>query len=87
MLQFHASVIDQVDGDVCLHYCLLLFGFLVNDNFLFLNAYKITSNYQEDETTLAGRTKSDAREMQNFYQHYYRKYIQALQNAADKADR
>nr|XP_017246674.1 PREDICTED: callose synthase 2-like isoform X1 [Daucus carota subsp. sativus] len=42
---------------------------------------------REDETTLAGRTKSDAREMQNFYQHYYRKYIQALQNAADKADR
>lgn len=31
--------------------------------------------------------KSDAREMQSFYQHYYKKYIQALQNAADKADR
>jgi len=25
--------------------------------------------------------------MQSFYQHYYKKYIQALQNAADKADR
>lgn len=31
--------------------------------------------------------KSDAREMQSFYQHYYKKYIQALHNAADKADR
>lgn len=31
--------------------------------------------------------KSDAREMQNFYQHYYKKYIQALQRTADKADR
>ncbi|PWA63034.1 glycosyl transferase, family 48 [Artemisia annua] len=41
---------------------------------------------REDTTTLAGRTKSDAREMQNFYRHYYGKYIQALQNA-DKADR
>lgn len=41
---------------------------------------------RENETTLAGRTKSDAREMQSFYQHYYRKYIQALQTA-DKADR
>ncbi|GAV75266.1 hypothetical protein CFOL_v3_18745, partial [Cephalotus follicularis] len=30
---------------------------------------------------------SDAREMQSFYQHYYKKYIQALQIAADKADR
>ncbi|GAV60825.1 LOW QUALITY PROTEIN: hypothetical protein CFOL_v3_04353, partial [Cephalotus follicularis] len=30
--------------------------------------------------------KSDAREMQSFYQHYYKKYIQAL-NAVDKVDR
>lgn len=42
---------------------------------------------RENETTLAGRSKSDAREMQSFYQHYYRKYIQALHNAADTADR
>ena len=43
---------------------------------------------QEHDPTLMGRVKkSDAREMQSFYQHYYKKYIQALQNAADKADR
>jgi hypothetical protein len=39
---------------------------------------------QENDTTLEGRAKSDAREMQSFYRHYYQKYIQALQNAADK---
>ncbi|XP_059429672.1 callose synthase 3 [Corylus avellana] len=43
---------------------------------------------RENDPTLRGRVKkSDAREMQSFYQHYYKKYIQALQNAADKADR
>lgn len=36
---------------------------------------------------MAGRRKSDAREMQDFYQQYYKKYIEALQNVADKADR
>ncbi|XP_076893137.1 callose synthase 2-like [Bidens hawaiensis] len=41
---------------------------------------------REDQTTLAGRKKSDAREMQSFYRDYYGKYIKALQNA-DKADR
>ncbi|KAK4841947.1 hypothetical protein QYF36_013104 [Acer negundo] len=40
---------------------------------------------KENMITLAGRSKSDAREMQNFYQLYYTEYIQALQ--ADKADR
>ncbi|XP_065633564.1 callose synthase 2 [Quercus suber] len=42
---------------------------------------------QENEMTLAGRAKSDAREMQSFYQYYFKKNIQALQNAADKHDR
>ncbi|GKV12590.1 hypothetical protein SLEP1_g23715 [Rubroshorea leprosula] len=43
---------------------------------------------RENDPTLMGRVKkSDAREMQDFYQQYYRKYIQALQNAVDKADR
>ncbi|KAJ9558726.1 hypothetical protein OSB04_013340 [Centaurea solstitialis] len=41
---------------------------------------------REDHTTLSGKTKSDAREMQSFYRHYYGKYIKALQDA-DKADR
>lgn len=43
---------------------------------------------REHDPTLMGRVnQSDAREMKSFYQHYYKKYIQALQNAADKADR
>ncbi|XVF47535.1 hypothetical protein PTKIN_Ptkin03bG0116700 [Pterospermum kingtungense] len=43
---------------------------------------------RENDPTLKGRVKkSDAREMQSFYQHYYKKYIQALTNATDKADR
>ncbi|KAL9297565.1 hypothetical protein ACSQ67_023461 [Phaseolus vulgaris] len=43
---------------------------------------------RENDPTLKGRVKkSDAREMQSFYKRYYKKYIQALQNAADKADR
>ncbi|XP_073029043.1 callose synthase 1-like [Primulina eburnea] len=42
---------------------------------------------RENDTTLKARKGSDAREMKSFYQHYYRKYIEALQNAADKADR
>lgn len=36
---------------------------------------------------MRGKTISDAREMQKFYLDYYQKYIQALRNAADKADR
>ena len=42
---------------------------------------------QENETTLAGRQQSDARDMQNFYQHYYKRYIQALVNSTNKDDR
>uniref|UniRef100_J3LJJ4 1,3-beta-glucan synthase n=1 Tax=Oryza brachyantha TaxID=4533 RepID=J3LJJ4_ORYBR len=43
---------------------------------------------RENEPTLTGRFhKSDAREIQSFYQHYYKKYIQALQNVSDQADR
>nr|POF00299.1 callose synthase 2 [Quercus suber] len=42
----------------------------------------------EKEMTLAGRAKSsNAREMQSFYHYYFKKNIQALQNAADKHDR
>jgi hypothetical protein len=43
---------------------------------------------RENDPTLKGRVhQSDAREMQRFYREYYKKYIQALQNAADKTDR
>ena len=43
---------------------------------------------QENDPTLKGRMhQSDAREMQRFYREYYKKYIQALQNAAGKTDR
>ncbi|XP_044983071.1 callose synthase 3-like isoform X2 [Hordeum vulgare subsp. vulgare] len=43
---------------------------------------------RENEPTLTGRAqKSDAREIQTFYRHYYKKYIQALQNASDQGDR
>ncbi|AQK80759.1 Putative glycosyl transferase family protein [Zea mays] len=43
---------------------------------------------RENDPTLKGRVhQSDAREMQRFYREYYKKYIQALQHAADKADR
>ncbi|XP_020232679.1 callose synthase 2 isoform X1 [Cajanus cajan] len=39
---------------------------------------------KENVTTYEERKKSDAREMQTFYRQYYQKYIEALQNAADK---
>ncbi|KAD5961694.1 hypothetical protein E3N88_13167 [Mikania micrantha] len=40
---------------------------------------------RENDPSLMSRVKkSDALEMQSFYQHYYSKYIQAMQNAHDK---
>ncbi|CAN7010397.1 unnamed protein product [Brassica oleracea var. botrytis] len=43
---------------------------------------------EQDETTRTDRQKgSDACEMQSFYQHYNKTYIQPLVDAADKADR
>lgn len=43
---------------------------------------------QENDPTLKGRVEqSDVVEIKNFYQQYYKMYIQALQNAADKAER
>eukprot|EP01018_Ginkgo_biloba_P029298 Gb_06219 [translate_table: standard] len=43
---------------------------------------------RDAEPTLALRKrKSDAREMQSFYQLYYEKYVKALDAAADQADR
>ncbi|KAK8934984.1 Callose synthase 3 [Platanthera zijinensis] len=43
---------------------------------------------RDNEPTFRERRKSsDAQEMRSFYQHYYSKYIEALQNLADKADR
>lgn len=48
----------------------------------------IAMHLQENELTLMGRHKmSDAREMLAFYENYYNKYINELQNAADKAER
>ncbi|GJV43514.1 callose synthase 3 [Tanacetum coccineum] len=42
---------------------------------------------RENEPTLMGRVKrSDALEIQSFYRHYQRKYIQAVQTSADKGD-
>jgi len=40
-----------------------------------------------DATFHARKLKSDAREMQNFYQLYYENYVKALDNVADQADR
>jgi len=44
--------------------------------------------FKDNGPTLKEREKiSDAQEMRSFYKNYYKEYIQALQNAADKADR
>uniref|UniRef100_A0A0D6QUN8 1,3-beta-glucan synthase n=1 Tax=Araucaria cunninghamii TaxID=56994 RepID=A0A0D6QUN8_ARACU len=43
---------------------------------------------RDSEPTLQSRRKkSDAREMQTFYQQYYERYVKALDGAAEKADR
>ncbi|KAL4565125.1 hypothetical protein LXL04_029210 [Taraxacum kok-saghyz] len=42
---------------------------------------------ENDPTLIMRMKKRDVREMQSFYRHYYLTYIQALQSAADKADR
>lgn len=49
------------------------------------NINSFPSSFQESEMTLAG--KSDVHELQSFYRYYYKRNIQALQNAADKHDR
>ncbi|KAI3809486.1 hypothetical protein L1987_25462 [Smallanthus sonchifolius] len=41
---------------------------------------------RENDLSLMGRVKKND-DLQSFYQHYYSKYIQALQNAADNTDR
>ena len=44
--------------------------------------------FQDAVPTMAARKKkSDAREMQSFYQRYYEDYVKSLDGAADKADR
>ncbi|RDX97867.1 Callose synthase 3, partial [Mucuna pruriens] len=44
--------------------------------------------HREHDPSLKGRVKkSDAGETQSFYPHYYKKYIQALENDADKVHR
>ncbi|MED6147901.1 hypothetical protein PIB30_048219 [Stylosanthes scabra] len=53
-----------------------------NSKLHFSNAWK----RKENDLTLEGRVKTDAHTMQSFYQHYYKKYIQALRNADDKAN-
>lgn len=64
------------------------FSFLICISISYSESFYSWMLFQENDPTLMGRVKkSDAREMQSFYQHYYKKYIQALQNAADKADR
>lgn len=43
---------------------------------------------RDNDPTLSRRVKnSDAREMQSFYQHYYKLHIQDLEKVTDKADR
>eukprot|EP00249_Psilotum_nudum_P020969 c27917_g2_i1 orf=518-4456(+) len=40
-----------------------------------------------DPTLQSRRKKSDAREMQNFYQQYYENYVKSLERSADQIDR
>lgn len=76
---------------ICSSQAVIFVGLSLLAIFYLLPLFEIKHNtyyyesFQENSTTLLGKVKSDAREMQNFYQEYYKKYIQALH--ADKADR
>ncbi|RZS17387.1 hypothetical protein BHM03_00049528 [Ensete ventricosum] len=66
----------------------LRFGCIVYLNLNLSGPITFLLPVEENDPTLEGRLqKSDARQMQTFYQQYYKRYIQELQNSADKADR
>ncbi|KAK2977668.1 hypothetical protein RJ640_015665 [Escallonia rubra] len=80
--QFKTALLQRLE-----RMCIFMQVSMRSVNVLFDAAF-LSCKVKENDPTLMGRVKkSDAREMQSFYQHYYKKYIQALQNAADKADR
>ncbi|KAK2998524.1 hypothetical protein RJ639_024090 [Escallonia herrerae] len=80
--QFKTALLQRLE-----RMCIFMQASMRSVNVLFDAAF-LSCKVKENDPTLMGRVKkSDAREMQSFYQHYYKKYIQALQNVADKADR